>query len=715
MERITYGIIGLTLLAQLAACGGSGDSDGNGHGENDGNDDGGSQLETNYTISATVTGLAGSGLVLQNNGADDLTIDIDGVFSFATALIDGDSYAVTIAAHPGGQSCSVVNGNGTVSGDVTDIQINCSSLVAATLSVVSAGPKLLSFSWTDVGADHYRLLKNPDGISGYTQVGEDLTETQMDETIAVHLTDWVNASYLVQACSAAQVCIDSEVIEIGPFMLESIGYLKASNTHEENRFGGTVVLSGDGNTLAVGSSTYPRESSETVVVFVRDSDSWRQQASLQALYGDPKDYFGVSLALSEDGDTLAIGASSDDSSATGIDGDQENNSVWNTGAAYVFQRTGDDWSQSAFLKSFNPGANDAFGGSLTLSADGSILAVGATLEDSSAEGLRWNDSTPNAGAVYLFEKTGDSWSQVAFLKAPNAGEGDRFGSSLALSGDGDRLAVAAIGESSAAAGIDGDQSDNSAASSGAVYIFQRELGEWGYRSYLKASNPDVLDEFGYSIALSADGNTLAVGAYGEDSAATDIDGDQQDDTLNGSGAVYLFAYDGSTWEQQAYIKAMDPDTRLGSSETYEHDWWNGDLFGYSLSLSEDGTLLAVGAVGEDSAAVGVNGDQTDDSLGSPGAAYLFAKDESGWHQRAYVKASNTDQGVFDEGYWTCFWTLCPIAEPISPGDSFGASISLSSDGQTLAVGAIYEDSAATGVGGDQEDNSATDSGAVYLY
>jgi hypothetical protein len=139
-----------------------------------------------------------------------------------------------------GQTCSVVNGSGTVAMDVTDIQISCTSSVASTLSVLSGGPKLLSFSWTDVGAEYYRLLKNPDGISGYTQVGEDLSETQMDEEIAVHLTDWVNTSYLIQACSAAGACIDSEAIDIDSFLLQSIGYVKASDTHEENRFGGTV-------------------------------------------------------------------------------------------------------------------------------------------------------------------------------------------------------------------------------------------------------------------------------------------------------------------------------------------------------------------------------------------------------------------------------------------------------------------------------------------
>ncbi|MEW8286781.1 MAG: hypothetical protein AB2697_12390, partial [Candidatus Thiodiazotropha endolucinida] len=211
----------VSAISQLLACGG-GNSE-NGSDQGDPND-------TGHSISGTVKGLTGSGLVLHNNGAYDLVIDADGGFSFETPVNQGDHYAVTIAAQPGDQTCSVINGSGVVTGDVTDIRISCSSLIAPTLNLVSGDLKVLSFSWTDVGADHYRLLKNPDGISGYTQVGEDLTQTQKDEEIAVHLTDWVNASYMVQACRITGECVDSSSIDIYPQMLDAIGYIKASNT-----------------------------------------------------------------------------------------------------------------------------------------------------------------------------------------------------------------------------------------------------------------------------------------------------------------------------------------------------------------------------------------------------------------------------------------------------------------------------------------------------
>ena len=131
--------------------------------------------------------------------------------------------------------------------------------------------------------------------------------------------------------------------------------------------------------------------------------------------------------------------------------------------------------------------------------------------------------------------------------------------------------------------------------------------------------------------------------------------------------------------QEAYVKASNTDA--------------DDLFGYNVTLSDDGNTLAVGASNEDSAATGVNGDQADNSANKSGAVYVFTRDSGGsWTQQAYVKAHDT-----------------------SASDYFGASVVLSGDSHTLVVGARHEDSAATGVNGDQTDNSATDAGAVYVF
>ena len=133
------------------------------------------------------------------------------------------------------------------------------------------------------------------------------------------------------------------------------------------------------------------------------------------------------------------------------------------------------------------------------------------------------------------------------------------------------------------------------------------------QAYVKASNPAESANFGSSVALSRDGNTMAVAAYYEPSAATGINGNQNDRSIPEAGAVYIFTRSGSTWSQQAYIKASNTG-QAGVGDGFAE----GDQFGYSMSLSADGNTLAVGAIGEDSAATGINGDQADNTANQVG-------------------------------------------------------------------------------------------------
>ena len=200
-------------------------------------------------------------------------------------------------------------------------------------------------------------------------------------------------------------------------------------------------------------------------------------------------------------------------------------------------RTGTTWTQQAYLKASNTGTGDLFGRSVSLSGD--TLAVGAPGESSAATGVDGNqadNSASAAGAIYVFARTGTTWTQQAYVKASNTGANDSFGSSVSLSGD--ALAVGARFEASAAVGANGNQADNAASSAGAVYVFVRAGTAWAQQVYLKASNTGASDEFGSSVSLSDD--TLAVSAQFEDSAATGINNNQADDTASSAGAVYLF-------------------------------------------------------------------------------------------------------------------------------------------------------------------------------
>jgi hypothetical protein len=467
--------------------------------------------------------------------------------------------------------------------------------------------------------------------------------------------------------------------------LESRRFLKAAHNDNNDRFGAGVAVSDDtlvvaasgedsGSTGINGDATDDSAAdSGAVYVFRRDAAyTWMQEAYIKASNAATSDAFGQSIALSAD--TLVVGAPREDSAAVGINGDDTDNSAIDAGAVYVFARDATGiWSQQAYLKASNTGSIDGFGGAVAL--DGDTLAVSANLEDSGAVGVNGDQTDNNgqdSGAVYVFTRdSAGAWIQQAYLKASNANAGDRFGGAIALSGN--TLVVGAAYERSKSTGVDGNQASNSWSEAGSVYVFTRnEAGDWSQQAYLKASNTGSGDRFGDAVVLS--GDTLVVGAPLEDSAARGIDGFQADNRGLSSGAAYIFSRDSmGTWTQQAYLKGSNSETQ--------------DRFGHSLAL--DGGLLVVGA-SEDSGASGADGDQADNSAPSAGAAYLFERDGQGaWSQIAYLKASNTDAG-----------------------DEFGSAVAIA--GTALVIGASLEDSNATGVDGDQTNNTSIDSGAVYM-
>lgn len=458
------------------------------------------------------------------------------------------------------------------------------------------------------------------------------------------------------------------------------------------------------------------------------------------------DQFGFCVALA--GDIMVVGAPGESSSATGVNGNQSDTSAPSAGAAYIFVRNGANWTQQAYLKASNTRAGAGFGTSVAISGD--TVIVGAPYESSNAAGVNGdgsnNNSSSQAGAAYVFVRSATGWTQQAFLKASNAGAYDHFGNAVSISGD--TIVVGALYEASKAAGVNGDQSDNSAFGAGAAYVFVRNNLKWTQEAYLKASNPDGLDFFGWSVAVS--GDIIAIGAPWEFSSATGINGDQNDNGADNAGAAYFFGRHNRTWVQEAYVKgsntqigdafgisiaasgqtvvvgafwedanastigASNPDDNaapdsgaayvfvrngnLWSQEAYlkPSNTRAGEWFGASVAISGD--TLVVGAPREDSAAAGVNGNQSDTSAVNSGAAYVFLRSRTFWSHEAYVKASNPGAAV---------------AGPDIVGDSFGCSVAVSAN--TLAVGAFHEGSNATGINGDQNDNSAPIAGAAYVF
>jgi len=314
--------------------------------------------------------------------------------------------------------------------------------------------------------------------------------------------------------------------------------LTASDGSANDYFGWSVALSGDTALVgANGDSIGANQYQGSVYVFVRSGSTWSQQTKLTASDGAAGEQFGNSVALS--GDTALVGAIFD---TVGSNGSQ--------GSAYVFTRSGTSWSQQAKLSASDGAANDQFGNSVTLSGDTALIgAVGGNTYQ---------------GSAYVFTRSGTAWSQQAHLTASDGAAGDRFGTSVALSGD-----TALVGVLGHTVGVNAGQ--------GSAYVFTRSGSTWNLQQKLTASDGAADDWFGSSVALS--GDTALVGAEGDSIGANQY-----------QGSAYIFSRSGITWSQQAKLTASD-----GAAN---------DHFGYSVALSGDTAL--VGAVSDD---VGANVDQ----------------------------------------------------------------------------------------------------------
>lgn len=466
-------------------------------------------------------------------------------------------------------------------------------------------------------------------------------------------------------------------------------YVKSLNTQNSDFFGSSVAI--DGNLMAIGAIGEDSNStgvnsfenddgnaddSGAIYIFVRDSSGvWYPEAYLKPDVVTTQDYFGTSVALS--GNILAVGSLLEDTSAS------------DSGAVYIFVRDAEgNWSQETRLKSSNPGIGDLFGNDIALY--GNTLAVGAINEDSITSGIDTspNDTSSNydSGAVYVFVRDNQgNWSQQAYIKASNAGAGDKFGR-VALYGD--TLAVGAKKEDSTTQGINTTPNDTSASyDSGAVYVFERNPVDetWSQTAYLKASNAGASDLFG-GVALF--NNTLAVSASLEDSNTTGVNSiPNNDGNADNSGAVYIFDKDASgNWSQTAYIKAFSTGT------THALDGFGGPAatnssLGGALALYQD--TLVVAAYHEDSSSTGIDS-IANELAGDSGAAYVYTRDSNNnWTAERYIKPFNT-----------------------TAGDFFGNAISLSGD--SLIVGSFNESSNSLGIDG-PDNEFASGSGAAYLF
>ncbi|WP_457852900.1 beta strand repeat-containing protein [Sinorhizobium medicae] len=485
----------------------------------------------------------------------------------------------------------------------------------------------------------------------------------------------------------------------------------------EDQFGVSVSLNASGDRLAVAADlddgSGKNVSKSGAVYLFSFTDAAFSGGTIEAVLGKgytdgknvdvaalaPDDQFGISVSLNAAGNRLAVGAIGDNGSG--------GTSVSRAGAVYLFSFTDAAFSggtlEAVLGKGYTGGKNvdvatlevlDAFGSSVSLNADGDLLAVGPFLDDGSGNGVR------DSGAVYLFSFTdtkfsgglleaviGKGYSNGKNVNVDALGVNDGFGGSVSLNGAGDRLAVGA--------NLD-DGFGNRVKDSGAVYLFSFTDAAFSGgtleavigKGYTGGKNVDVAalendDWFGHSVSLNASGDRLAVGANLDDGFGNGV---------KDSGAVYLFSFTDAAFSGGG-LKAVigrGYDNTTGDKNVDVAALESDDRFGSSVSLNAAGDRLAVGAPGDD-------GHDTSPIIedNNFGAVYLFSFTDTAF-------SGGTQEAVIGNGYSGANNVDVSLEED----DKFGSSVSLNALGNLLAIGAPLDDGAG---------NRVSDSGAVYLF
>src|SRR5210317_1421409 len=363
---------------------------------------------------------------------------------------------------------------------------------------------------------------------------------------------------------------------------------------------------------------------------------WDTGTKLVATDPDQSDYFGWSVAISGDGNTTIVGARTEDGPPSAPSP--------NSGSAYIFTRTGSSWDTGTKIRAPDLEAGNQFGYSVSISNDGNTAIVSA--HNQSGPPSEPPSIRDLCGAAYIFTRTDGSWDTGTKIRAPDPQIYDSFGFSVAISGDGNTAIVGAY--------VEDGTSPSYTFNAGAAYIFTRTSGSWDTGTKIVASDREYRDLFGYSVAISGDGNTAIVGAIDEDGTSPDAG-------FN-SGAAYIFTRTDGSWDTGTKIRAPDPETQ--------------DYLGYSVSLSYDGNTAIVGSRYEDG--------PPSAPVESQGSVYIFTRTNGSWDTGTKITNPDPEQS-----------------------DYFGGSVSISSDGNTIIAGAYTDD----GTSPDVNFNS----GAAYIF
>lgn len=336
----------------------------------------------------------------------------------------------------------------------------------------------------------------------------------------------------------------------------------------DDHFGDSVAVSGDIAVVGAPDKTVGSAVGQgQAYIYVRSGASWSEQASLIASDGSSNDQFGY--AVSADGDTVVVGAPMRSIGASLYQGQ-----------AYVYVRSGTTWSEQAKLVGSDGAKFDGFGFSVAVS--GGTTVVGALQKKVG--------TATTQGQAYVYVRSGATWFEQAKLIGSDGARSDRFGFSVAVSGD-----TAVVGAPSKDVGATAGQ--------GQSYVYVRHGASWSEQAKLVGSNGAAVDRFGSSVAVS--GDTAVVGAYLKDVG-----------THRGQGQAYVFAR-----------APTAPASWVERTKLFGSDSMAGDSFGWSVAISAD--TIIIGARGKE-----VGGHK------AQGQGYVYTRSGASWAERQRLVASD---------------------------------------------------------------------------
>ena len=377
-----------------------------------------------------------------------------------------------------------------------------------------------------------------------------------------------------------------------------------------SNFGASCALSHDAKHALVGAFKDNDKGTEAgaVYYYIRENGTWIFQEKFYSPDTIESDYFGISVAVNSDASIAIVGAYG-----------RDDNGVSNSGSVYVFTRTNNGWIYQQKLTASDRVLNDLFGASVALNANGDYALIGAYSRDDSAINER--------GAVYIFTRSGNTWTQQGKILASDAAADDLFGISVSVNADASIAAIAAANDD-----------DNATSNSGSVYIFTRSGSTWTQQQKLTESPPLENNEFGRNVSMSADGSMIAISSMG--SQLTPVN----------QGRVYLYRRAGTSYGLFKTFFAKYPQAE--------------SRFGRSFALSYDGSYMLIGD------------EYNDTKANDCGSVIFFSTRE--------LDYADTNPAKFIQRY-----KIVPNREDSVANLTFGRTTSVSSDGTKMLVSAPH--------------------------